>query len=207
MHQLATSLGRAEQDLLRETEDERMAELSEDDLVDLHRRIRRARNKYVGIYRRAGSAKVAKKGGRGLAKEKNARNAARAEVFEDALARVSARLAELAAAEAETLKAARLAAANPPGTWPGSQEPPAEPAAEDASEDAAADGAAPATDAALAAPAKPRKAAAKKAPAKKAPAARSGKVADRTPKGPGREKRNASSRAMGARRQAKRDAR
>lgn len=124
MHALANSLGKAEKDLLRETEDDRMAELGEDDLVKLHRRIRRARNKYVKIYRRAGSGKVAAKGGRGMAKEKNTRNAGRAEVFEDALARVSARLAGSAAAEAEALKAARLAAANPPGTWPGSDQAP-----------------------------------------------------------------------------------
>jgi hypothetical protein len=165
MHALADSLGKAEKELLREAEDDRMAGLDEDALVDLHRRIRRARNKYVGIYRRAGSAKVAKKGGRGLAKQKNARNAGRAEVFEDALARVSARLAEVAAAEAEALKAARLAAADPPGTWPGSQEAPT------AGGDEAAEA----------------------------------KVDDRTPKGPGRAKRDASTRAKGARRQAARD--
>lgn len=167
MHALANSLGKAERDLLRETEDDRLASLDEDALVDLHKRIRRARNKYAGIYRRRGSRKVAKKGGRGLAKEKNARNAGRAEVFEDALARVSARLAQAAAAEAEALRAARLAAANPTGTWPGSQEDP----------QTAEDG--PAT----------------------------AKVTDRTPTGPGRAKRNASSRAQGARRQAKKDSR
>ena len=97
------------------------AKLNEDELIDLHRRIRRARNKYAGVYRRQGSAKIAKKGGRGLAKEKNSRNAGRAEVFEDALARVSAQLAEVAAASAERLKADRLAAANPSATWPGAQ--------------------------------------------------------------------------------------
>lgn len=167
MDALANSLGKAEQDLLRETELERLAGLDEDDLVALHKRIRRARNKYVGIYRRAGSGKVAKKGGRGLAKKKNARNAGRAEVFEDALARVSARLAEVAAAAAEQLKAARLAAANPAGTWPGSDQ----------------------------------------APQTGADEAATAQVTDRTPKGPGREKRDASSRAQGARRQAKRDAR
>lgn len=167
MHPLASSLGEVERDLLRETEDDRIAELDEDALVDLHKRIRRARNKYVGIYRRAGSAKVGKKGGRGLAKEKNTRNAVRAEVFEDALARVSAALGKAAAAEAEQLKAARLAAANPPGTWPGSDEVP--------------DGA---SDQAVAP-----------------------KVTDRTPKGSGRKKRNASSAAQGARRQRKRDSR
>ena len=92
MHALANSLGKAEKDLLREAEPKRMAELSEDELIDLHKRIRRARNKYAGIYRRQGSAKVRKKGGRGLAKEKNSRNAGRSEVFEDALSRVSAQL-------------------------------------------------------------------------------------------------------------------
>lgn len=167
MHALANSLGTSEQDLLREVEDDRMAQLDEDGLVDLHKRVRRARNKYVGVYRRAGSKKVSKKGGRGLAKEKNARNAGRAEVFEDALARVSARLAEVAAAEAEALKAARLAAASPAGTWPGSQEAPA---------------------------------ASEEAPGRT-------KVRDRRPTGSGRAKRDASTRALGARRQAKKDAR
>jgi hypothetical protein len=119
MHALANSLGSAERDLLRETEDARMAKLDEDGLVDLHRRIRRARNKYVGIYRREGSGKVAGKGGRGIAKEKNSRNAQRAEVFEDALARVSSRLAQAAAASAEELKTARLDAARREGDWPG----------------------------------------------------------------------------------------
>ena len=164
MHALANSLGKAEKDLLREAEPKRMAELSEDELIDLHKRIRRARNKYAGIYRRQGSAKVRKKGGRGLAKEKNSRNAGRSEVFEDALARVSAQLAEVAAASAAQLKAERLAAANPSGTWPGT-----EGSAQAGDEQAAA------------------------------------QVTDRKPKGPGRKKRNASSQAKGARRQAKRD--
>lgn len=167
MHPLANSLGAVERDLLRETEDHRMSELDEDSLVDLHRRIRRARNKYVGVYRRTGSAKVAKKGGRGLARQKNTRNAERAEVFEDALARVSAVLATVAAAQAEQLKAERLAAANPPGTWPGSDESPE---------------------------AVPEQGVAASA-------------SDRSPKDPGRKKRNASSRAQGTRRQAKRDSR
>jgi hypothetical protein len=166
MHALANSLGKAEKDLLREAEDDRMAQLDEDGLVDLHKRVRRARNKYVGIYRRAGSEKVSKKGGRGLAKDKNARNAGRAEVFEDALARVSARLAEVAAAQAGALKDARLAAASPAGTWPGSEQ-------ANAGEQATGQA----------------------------------KVRDRRPKGPGRAKRDASTRALGARRQAKKDAR
>jgi hypothetical protein len=123
MHALADSLAKVEQDLLREAEPKRMGALAEDESIDLHKRIRRARNKYAGIYRRQGSSKVSKKGGRGLAMEKNARNAGRSEVFEDTLARVSAQLAEVASEAAEQLKAERLAAANPAGTWPGAQGP------------------------------------------------------------------------------------
>lgn len=115
MHALANSLNKAEKDLLRGAEPKRMASLDEDGLIELHKRIRRARNKFAGIYRRQGSAKLGKKGGRGLAKEKNSRNAGRSEVFEDALARVSAQLAVVAAASADQLKAERLAAADPPG--------------------------------------------------------------------------------------------
>ncbi len=167
MDALAKSLGRTERDLLRETEVERMAALSEDELIDLHKRIRRARNKYSGIYRRKASAKVAKKGGRGIARPKNQRNAGRAEVFEEALSRVSARLAEVAAASAEELRAQRLAAASKPGTWPGSEA--------GGAEGGQSDGAA--------------------------------QVTDNAPSGPGRIKRDRSSQAQGARRQAKKDSR
>lgn len=167
MDALAKSLGRAERDLLRETEVDRMAELSEDELIDLHKRIRRARNKYSGIHRRKASAKVAKKGGRGIAQPRNQRNADRVEVFEDALARVSARLAEVAAESAAQLRSERLAAASKSGTWPGS-------AAGDA-QGGQVDG--------------------------------SAQVTDRAPSGPGRVKRDRSSQAQGARRQAKKDSR
>jgi hypothetical protein len=163
MDVLLGSLGRDARDLIRETEPRRMAALDEEGLVDLHKRIRRARNKYVGIYRREVSGKVTKKGGRGAVRPKNARNAARAEVFEDALARVSTALAQAAEATAEQMKAARLSAAKPPGEWPGSDAGPA------AGED-------------------------------------SGHLG-RAPRRKGSNRRNASSRAKGARRQAKRDAR
>lgn len=161
----AHSLGNKEKDLLRETEPKRMAKLTEEELIRLHQRIRRARNKYVAVYRRTGGAQVKKKGGRGLAKKKNARNAGRAEVFEDALARVSAELADVAAAQADKLKAERLAAANPPGDWPGADH-------QGGNRHAGA-----------------------------------AQVPDRKPKGSGKTRRNASSRAQGARRQAKRDGR
>ena len=105
------SLTSSQGDLIRETETARLAELDEDELLALHARIRRARNKYVGLYRRQGAARVAAKGARGKARPANRLNAERAEVFELALARVSKRIDVVARAAAAELKAERLAAA------------------------------------------------------------------------------------------------
>ena len=110
----------AQGDLVRETEPARMAKLDEDDLLDLHTRVRRARSKYVKLYRQTGASRVGLKGARGHARPGNVANAAKAEVFELALARVSARVDVVARAAAEELKAERLAAAATPGsTGPG----------------------------------------------------------------------------------------
>jgi hypothetical protein len=111
MNPLVNSLTNAEQALIRETEPDRMEALDEDGLLELHGRIRRARNKYVGQYRRQASARVSTIGGRGLARTKNRRNFDRAEVFEDSLSRVSRRLATVARQSAAELKAERIAAA------------------------------------------------------------------------------------------------
>ena len=73
-----------------------MAHLDADALMELHARVRRARNKYVTLYRRRGAAKVRAKGARGSAAEANERGWAKAEVFEEALARVSRQLAAAA---------------------------------------------------------------------------------------------------------------
>jgi hypothetical protein len=110
MKALLNSLNETELAIIRETELARMVELDEDDLADLHDRVRRARTKYVKMYRREASAKVEEYGGRGKARPKNTRNAQKAEVFEDALARVSRRLAVIARQSAQALKAERLAA-------------------------------------------------------------------------------------------------
>jgi len=109
-------------DLVRETEPKRMDKLDEDELLELLTRVRRARSKYVKLYRQTGASRVGLKGARGHARPGNAANAAKAEVFELALARVSARVDVVARASAEELKAERLAAAAPaPGsTGPGS---------------------------------------------------------------------------------------
>ncbi len=95
--------------LIRETERAALAELTEDELIELHTRIRRARSKYVKNYRRAASAKVSAVGGRGKARPQNTRDRDRAEVFEDALARVSSALSTAAKLSAAELKAVRLA--------------------------------------------------------------------------------------------------
>lgn len=108
---LLAQLNDADLMLWRETEPEAMAVLDEDAVSELHNRIRRARNKYTGQYRREASARVAETGGRGRARPANARNAARAEVFEEALNRVSRRLAILSRQSAADLRAERLAAA------------------------------------------------------------------------------------------------
>jgi hypothetical protein len=87
-------------DLVRETEPQRMEKLDEDELLELHTRVRRARSKYVKLYRQTGASRVGMKGARGHAGPGNAANAAKAEVFELALARVSARVDVVARAAA-----------------------------------------------------------------------------------------------------------
>ena len=97
--------------LVGETLPQELAALTEDELVALQTRVQRARGKYVKNYRREASAKVAAQGGRGKARPKNTLNRDRAEVFEDALARVSRAVAAAARASAAELRAERLAAA------------------------------------------------------------------------------------------------
>ncbi|MFL6164701.1 MAG: hypothetical protein ACJ710_00370 [Ornithinibacter sp.] len=112
-------------DLVRETEPKRMEKLDEDELLELHTRVRRARSKYVKLYRQTGATRVGLKGARGHARPGNAANAAKAEVFELALARASARVDVVARAAAEALKGERLAAvaATRGSTGPGSEPP------------------------------------------------------------------------------------
>ncbi len=97
--------------LIKETEPKELANLDEDGLVALHTRVQRARGRYTKNYRRGASTKVSAQGGRGKAGPKSTLNRDRAEVFEDALARVSRAVAAAAKASAAELKAERLAAA------------------------------------------------------------------------------------------------
>ena len=157
------SMTEAEQRLVAETERAALSELSEDELLELHVRVRRARSKYVKNYRRAASASVESVGGRGKAFARNARDRDKAEVFELALAQVSRQVAVRANEAAAELKSERLAAARRGSSGP--DEP-------TASGDELGPG-----------------------------------RGRRTRKSTGGVKKDASSRAMGARRQAKRDAR
>jgi hypothetical protein len=105
------NLTQRESDLIAETQPAAMTRLDADDLMDLHARVRRVRNKYVDLYRRRGAAKVSAKGARGVAATANERGWAKAEVFEEALARVSRQLAVAAQRNAAELKRERLAQA------------------------------------------------------------------------------------------------
>jgi hypothetical protein len=123
MQALVGSMTDAEQMLVRETAGEELATLDEDELVALHTRVRRARDKYVKLYRRQSANRVTETGARGRAFPKGSRDRNKAEVFEAALARVSRRLAAAARAAARELKAERIAEARaatvtPPPTPP-----------------------------------------------------------------------------------------
>jgi len=119
---LLAVLNDAERLLVTEAEPAALGALDEDAAIDLHARIRRARDKYVSQYRRTASARIAEQGGRGKARPQNARAAAKAEAFERLLSQVSRRVAALARQSAAALRAERLAAARAAKQpdWPGS---------------------------------------------------------------------------------------
>ena len=74
-------LNSSERQLLRETEPAKLRKADEDELVELHRRVRRARTKYATLYRRRASAQVKKHGTRAMASKANKRTSVKAEVF------------------------------------------------------------------------------------------------------------------------------
>jgi hypothetical protein len=115
---LPQGMSDAELMILRETEPPELAGLDEDELLDLHARVRRARNKHVGQYRSGAGTKVQTARARGAAYSRSQRARDKAEVLEVALARVSTALAKAARLSAAELKAERLAAARSDGTGP-----------------------------------------------------------------------------------------
>jgi hypothetical protein len=68
MDALLGSLAETELALVREVDPDRLAGLDEDALIELHTRVRRARNKHVKLYRRQAAALVEDVGGRGKAR-------------------------------------------------------------------------------------------------------------------------------------------
>jgi hypothetical protein len=161
---LLNSLTDTERLLVAETERDALKGLDEDELLDLHQRIRRARTKYVKNYRRTASAAVADVGGRGMSYPRNRRDRDKAELFESVLAKVSREVSVAANRASMQLRTERLEAAR----------------------------------------------AAKAAPAVRATDGSTSEAAGRlrtAKKTTGGLKKDASTRAMGARRQAKRDSR
>jgi len=108
---LLNSLTDAERLLVGETERDVLKGLDEDELLDLHQRIRRTRTKYVKLYRRGASARVQDAGGRGMAYPTNQRNRDKAELFESVLARVSREVAVAANRASRELRRERIEAA------------------------------------------------------------------------------------------------
>lgn len=109
--ELHTLFSAKEQALLVATEPARLKELSEDELDDLLTLVRRARNKYTKLYRRQSADLVAASSSRRGTSTSNQRTKRKAEIFEDALARVARSLAAAARATAAELKRERLDAA------------------------------------------------------------------------------------------------
>lgn len=101
----------AEQTLLVAVEPARLALMSEDELGDALLLVRRARNKYSTLHRRQAGATVTDVGRRSATQSQNLRTLRKAEIFEDALARVSRAYAGAAKATATQLKSERLALA------------------------------------------------------------------------------------------------
>ena len=101
---LLAALNDSERLLVAETEPPMLALLDEDEASALHTRVLRARNKAQGIYRRGAAGKVSATGGRGKARPQNSLARTKVEAFEEALARVSQRLAVLARQSARELR-------------------------------------------------------------------------------------------------------
>ncbi len=118
---LKAALNETEYLLVSETEPDELATLDEDKAIELEDRVRRARAKAVGQYRRSASSRVAERGGRGTARPESSQARAKAEAFERALSRASRRVAVLARESAAALRAERLAAARATrqDDWPG----------------------------------------------------------------------------------------
>jgi hypothetical protein len=103
------TLTESELSLVRESEPGPLRDLTEDELLDLHARVRRARSKHLKVYRRGAALTVGAAGSRGSAYARNQQARNKAEVFESLLARVSRQVAVAARRSSDELRQARLA--------------------------------------------------------------------------------------------------
>ena len=108
---LLAYLNDSERRLIQLTEPKELAKLNEDAAIELLGLVRRARNKAASQYRRPAARKVEQAGARGKVRGGVNKNALRVEAFEEALSRVSRRVAALSKESAAALKAERIAAA------------------------------------------------------------------------------------------------
>lgn len=104
-------LSDSEKQLVLAARPKQLRKLDEDELLDLHKRMRRARNKYAKLHRRRAAEQVVADRARGKAAKRHARVAAKAEIFEDKLSKVSRRLAVVSRERADALRDERLTAA------------------------------------------------------------------------------------------------
>ena len=90
------NLSAEENSLIDETAPRALERLDAQSLKKLQTRLRNAREKNFSLLRRQGAARVEAEGGRGAAAPANERRSEKVDVFEEALARVAARLDEVA---------------------------------------------------------------------------------------------------------------
>jgi len=100
-----------EQSLLMSTERTRLSKLTLDELGDILTLVRRARDKYSSLHRRQATTSIDSARARSASASDNSRTLRKAEIFDDALARVSTSLASAARVSRDELKKERLAAA------------------------------------------------------------------------------------------------
>jgi len=90
------NLTKQENSLIDESQVHALARMDEESLKGLQSRLRRARDKHFSLLRRQGAARVEAKGSRGAAQPANERSNEKVEIFDEALARVSERLDDVA---------------------------------------------------------------------------------------------------------------
>ena len=112
-----------EQTLLVSTESKRLEDLDEDSLAELLGRVRRSRKKYSDLERPQSGEAIKAAGRRSVSKSSAERTLRKAEIFEDAVARVARHLSRAAHANANELKRERLDAAKRDNARPPAKRP------------------------------------------------------------------------------------